>query len=83
MQTLKGEFMDKEIVGADLGPEAHVDLKLVDGNVVVELKYKGVDGFASVQAGLSPKMFLDKLKVMIPGQIDDMIIEALKAAMGV
>jgi hypothetical protein len=74
--------VEKEIVGADIGPEAHIDLKLVDGNVVVEVKYKGADGFASVQAGVSPLVFLGKIKSMIPGKLDDMLIDALVKAMG-
>lgn len=73
--------MEKVIVGGAVGPEAHVDLKLKDGAVVVAVVYKGVDGFASVEVGLLPDAFLDKLKAMIPGSFDDAVIEALKAAL--
>jgi len=73
--------VEKEIVGMPIGPEAHVDLKLKDGAVVVSVVYKGADGFATVEAGLVPDAFLDKLKAMVPGTLDDVIIEALKAAL--
>lgn len=72
--------MEKQIIGTELGPEAHIDLKIKDGAIVVEVTYKGQDGYASIAAGLTPDAFLDKLKVMIPGTFDDIAIEALKAA---
>jgi hypothetical protein len=77
---LKGNKMEKEIIGGDVGPETHVDLKIKDGAIVVEVAYKGTDGFATVQAGLLPEAFLDKLKALIPGTFDDIAIEAIKAA---
>jgi hypothetical protein len=75
--------MEKEIASIPLGPEIAVDLKLIDGKVVIAIAQNGADGFVKLEAGLGPKPFLEKLKVMIPGQIDDMVITALEAALGV
>lgn len=71
-----------ELVNVAVGNEAVVDMKLEGGKVILEVKYQGMDGFASLQAGIMPKLFLDKLAGMIPGQLDDMVIKALEAAMG-
>lgn len=73
--------MEKEIVGAAIGPEAKVDLKLKDGAIVVVVTYQGADGFATLEAGLKPQAFLEKLKTLIPGTFDDIVIDALEAAM--
>lgn len=73
--------MEKEIIGAAIGPEAKVDLKLKDGALVVEVVYAGADGYASLAVGIKPDAFIDKLKAAIPGSLDDMVLEALKAAM--
>lgn len=75
--------MEKEMVGGAIGPEAMYGLKLVDGNVVVEIKYdgKGVDGGAYVK--MAPEYFVGKLKEMIPGKVDDMVFDVLIGAMKV
>jgi hypothetical protein len=77
----KGLVMEKEIIGTEIGPETKVNLKIKDGAIVVEVAYKGTDGYASVAVGVTPDAFLDKLKAAIPGTFDDIAIEALKAAM--
>lgn len=74
--------MEKEIVALPIGPEMVVDLKLVDGKIVVALAQNGADGYVKLEAGIGPKNFLEKLKAMIPGQLDDMVISALEAAIG-
>lgn len=72
---------EKKIIGTEIGPEAKLDLKIVDGALVVSVAYSGADGYASIAAGLKPDAFIDKLKAAIPGTLDDMIFDALKGAM--
>lgn len=73
--------MDKEIVKQDIGPETKFDLKLVGGNLVVELKYEGAGGVASVSAGITAEYFIDKLAALIPGTLDDAVLGLVKAAL--
>jgi len=43
--------------------------------------YEGKGGGAELKVFVSAEYFLDKLAEAIPGQIDDLIIAALKAAL--
>lgn len=72
-----------DVVHMPIGPEMMLDLKMVDGKMVISVAQMGADGFVKLEAGVSPKPFLAKLKAAIPGQVDDMVISALEAAMGV
>jgi len=73
--------MEKELVEMPIGPEAQIELKLKDGAVVVEVTYKGADGYAALAVGVMPDAFIDKLAAMIPGTLDDAILAALKGAL--
>lgn len=69
-----------ELLKGDAGPVSY-DLELVEGKVKISVgssKLQGVD--VSLAVAVDASLFLDKLKGMIPGQIDDAIIDALKAA---
>lgn len=69
-----------EIVEGKAGPVGY-DLELVEGKLQIKLSV-GVEGVAaSLVASIEPGHFLDKLKAVIPSQIDDAIIEVLKAAL--
>lgn len=69
-----------EIVKGDAGPVSY-DLELIEGKIKVSVGSAKLEG---VEIGLSVSVdaghFLDKLKVLIPGSIDDAVIDALKAA---
>lgn len=68
-----------DIVEGKAGPVGY-DLALVEGKVKISLS-AGVEGVdASLSVAVDAGHFLDKLKALIPGQIDDAIIDALKAA---
>jgi len=69
------ELMDKQI-----GAEGGVKLSFVEGKLKLELMYDGKGGDAGVFLMLEPDYFMDKLKDVIPGDIDDKIIDMLKMA---
>ena len=73
--------MDKELLKQELGPEVDFDLKLVNGNLVIELKYEGMGGVATVSAGVTTDYFMDKLAALIPGTIDDAVIGLIKSSL--
>lgn len=70
-----------EIAKGSIGPEASYDLELKDGGVSIVITYVGADAKAKLEASLSVDVFIDKLKKLIPGTIDDAILDGLKAAL--
>lgn len=62
-----------------VGPEGDVDVKIEGGMVKLILKYNGADTVASLEVGLKPQAFVEKLKKAIPGSIDDMIFDLILA----
>lgn len=68
-----------KIVHENLGPEVSIDADLVNGSPQVSLKYSG----KQVQFELSGRgdlsAFLDMAKGLIPGSIDDVVIDFVKA----
>ena len=75
-KKLVPNFSEKEVIDIPIGAESHLDLKLVDGKIVLEVKQVGADGSVSLQVAVSPKPLLEKLKALIPGSLDDLIIDA-------
>lgn len=70
-----------ELVHGAIGAEASYDLKMEAGLLKLSVSYKGNEAGASASVSLEPGLFLDKLKALIPGQIDDAVIELLKSAL--
>lgn len=67
---------DKELYSKEIGPEVDVDLVLKDGTqVALVIKYGGAGGGAELTAYVKAEYFLEKLKALIPGQLDDVIID--------
>lgn len=69
-----------DLLKGDMGPVAY-DLAIEGGKLKVSLgsqKLNGVDVELSVS--LDASLLLDKLKALIPGSIDDVVIDAIKAA---
>jgi len=73
--------MDKGLVDGKIGSEFDYKLELKDGKLRLEGKYGGAGGAAGAFFELEPNYFLDKLADAIPGEIDDMVIAALKGAL--
>ena len=72
--------MEKSLVEFKKG-ESSVDVDFVDGKLRIALAYDGKGADAGLYIDVEPDYFLDKLKAVIPGQIDDAIIEMLKGAL--
>lgn len=70
-----------DLAHVPVGPEAAIDLKLEGGAVKLIVGYKGADADVQLVGALKPKAFVEKLKVMIPGQIDDAIFDLILAQM--
>lgn len=70
-----------EIAKGSLGAEVNYDLKMLDGMLQVMAVYKGEQTGASVSVSVDPSKFLDKLKELIPGSVDDVVIELMKSAL--
>lgn len=73
--------MSTDLVAGELGPEAKYDVKIVEGKVIMAIKYDGVETDAELVVKIDAGLFLDKLAAAIPGQIDDAIIAVLKGAL--
>lgn len=61
--------------------EATLDLDFKEGKLRLSVSYDGKGADAGLFVDLDPDYFLDKLKAVIPGQIDDAIIDMLKGAL--
>ena len=68
-----------EIGHIAVGAEGMLDLKLEGGAVVLAVGYKGADADAMLSVSLKPQAFVEKLKAMIPGSIDDVIFDLILA----
>ncbi len=68
------------ILDEKLGKEGNLELEFVDGELRLSasLDTKGAD--VGIYVTLDSDYFLDKLAAAIPGKIDDIIIETLKAS---
>lgn len=86
-KTYKSNITNKQgetkmdLVKGALGSEANFDLKMEAGQLILTVSYKGSEASASLSAGVEPGLFLDKLKALIPGQVDDAVIEIIKMAL--
>ncbi len=70
--------MDKQI---GIGTEGKVDIKLANGKLYLIGKYDGVQADAELSVGIEVDMFIDKLKGVIKGSVDDAILDVLKLAL--
>ena len=72
---------EKKLVEMPISKETEFELEFKDGKLRLVLGYdgKGVDG--GIFADLDPEYFLDKLAEAIPGNVDNMVIEAIKGAL--
>lgn len=69
-----------ELLKEELGTEGLLVLKLSQGKLVLELNHAHKSGKAGLVVEQDASYFLDKLAELIPGQIDNAVIELLKAA---
>ena len=68
-------------VQAEEKKEFDFDFELKDGKVVMVAKYSGKGLESELVNKVHPEYFLEKLKKLIPGEVDDKIIDFLKVAL--
>lgn len=73
--------MKKKLVEHKIGKETELEVEFKDGMLRLTFGYDGKGVDAGVYVDADPEYFLDKLAAAIPGQIDDMVIAALKGAL--
>ncbi len=64
-----------------IGSEGDFSLDLVEGKILITAKYAGKGGDAELKVNVAPDYFIDKLAAMIPGTMDDMVLNLLKGAL--
>lgn len=74
--------MDKDLISGKIGTEGTYDIALKGGNVVAVIAYDSAEIGAQVTLTVKSKAGLEKLKELIPGQIDDAIITVIEEALG-
>lgn len=65
----------------ELSKEVDLKFSAENGKVGIIAGYEGKGGGAELKVYVSAEYFLNKLAEAIPGQIDDVIIAALKSAL--
>lgn len=73
--------MDQDLVQKDIGGEGELVLKIKDGNLLISVMHDGKGSGGGLEYVVKTDYFLDKLAALIPGQIDDAIINIMKAAL--
>jgi hypothetical protein len=69
-----------EIVKHEISKEANVTVEITEGNIVLKAALDTSGLGAQLITTVNGDYFFDKLKEAIPGQIDDAVIDMLKAA---
>lgn len=64
-----------------LGPEGLADLKLEGGMLILTFVHKHASGEVTITVKENAKYFLEKLKVAIPGKLDDVVIDVIEGAL--
>jgi len=70
-----------DLANKDLGSEGNVELKVVDGKLILEVSHIHASGKVSLLVEEDGTYFLDKLAKAIPGQVDDAIFAVIKGAL--
>lgn len=75
----------KQLFKAPIGSDGLVEMDVLDdGNASIKASYKDPNSGIQVNVEIvgSPKPALEHLKQVIPGQIDDMLIDAAESYLG-
>ena len=72
---------EKNLVDVEISKEADFDIVWKDGKLGIVLSYDGKGVDAGAYANVEPDYFLEKLKKAIPGDVDDKVIDLLRAGM--
>lgn len=71
-----------ELGQGQIGSEAKYSVVIENGKLLLKLDYAGQLGGAGLYASVGARQVLDALKAAIPGVIDDALINAAEAALG-
>lgn len=71
-----------DLVKGDIGPEAKYDVKFEDGKLKLGVSYEGALAGSSVEVHVGAKQVLEALKKVIPGVVDDVVLDAASKALG-
>lgn len=69
-----------ELADVQVSKELDLKIELVGGDAKLSAVYTGKDASVSIVVTLHPDLLLDHVKGIIPGGIDDAVIELVKAA---
>ena len=70
-----------ELADKELGAEGDLHLELKEGKVVLTINHASKALEAQLSASVDPDYFIDKLKVLIPGSVDDAIFDVIEGAL--
>jgi hypothetical protein len=73
--------MDKLLKDLELGSDGDLKLEVKGGKLLLSVNYVTAGVGASLGVSVSPDVFIDKLAAAIPGEIDDVVLGMLKAAL--
>lgn len=61
----------------EIGKELDFEIKIENGQALIEVEHEGKLGFAKVQVGVNAAQLIDKITDLIPGEWDDALIDDL------
>lgn len=70
-----------DLSNGKIGSEGTYDLEFKDGKLRLTIAYDGAGVDAGIFVDLEPIYFLDKLAEIIPSEVDDIVIAALKGVL--
>lgn len=70
-----------DLAKGKIGSEGTYDLEFKDGKLRLTIAYDGAGVDGGFFIDLEPEYFLDKLAAVIPGNVDDLVIAAIKGAL--
>jgi len=71
-------MISKMLFEGNIGAEGSYKIELIEANVVASVMYDGADMTGEAKITIKTKAGLAKLKKLIPGEIDDAIIDMLE-----
>lgn len=70
-----------DIADQKLGPEDEVKVSIAGGKLLITNVYQGAQLGATLAISVDAKAFLEMLKVAIPGNWDDLVINIVEGAL--
>jgi hypothetical protein len=70
-----------DVAAGQLGAEGAWDLKLEGGKAILSIKHTHASGEMSFEMKEDARYFFEKLKALIPGNFDDMLISVAESAL--